>query len=84
LGRKRIHPKKFLFDINEILYYKGGLREGYHNELAKVLRRSTPKGNISYKIEFLKDGKVTIIQERFLGKVEELERELEKEKDNVC
>ncbi len=83
MGRKRTKPLKFQFELNEIIYYIGGLREGYHNEPAKVLRRSTPKGNISYKLEFLKDGKVTIIQERFLRKLEEMELEKEVEKEEI-
>ena len=76
MGRKRIHPKKFLYDVNDILYYKGGFYEGLHHELVKVLRRSTPKGNISYRVEFLKDGRVVTIAERFLG----FERDLEVKK----
>lgn len=81
MGRKRIHPKKFLYDVNDIVYYKGGFYEGYHNELAKVLKRSTPNGSISYKIEFLKDGRILRIAERFLGFERDLEVEVIEERE---
>lgn len=88
MGRKRIHPKKFLYDATDILYYKGGFYDGYHNELVRVLRRSTPKGKISYKVEFLKDGRVVTIEERFLGferdlGVMNLEGKIEVEEINI-